>query len=411
MKMSEEKKDAFSAVKDMLESKAKANELKKTSDVEDVDEEIIKQNPVNDDDYEYFSNVAEIQDDDIDDDDDEEELTEEEKEMIDRRIVEESIMPVTKKDNSAKQVDVNKIKFTTMNELDKSKLLSELLNKSNTSTVEIVAAQSGYTCKLSPLNNKDSFNILNSESGEFENNKMTYKTIYDKIVDFSCGKMSFKEWLQRTSLGDLETFYYGLYCATFLDEGSFKFTCPNSNCGHVTEQIVSNKSLRRVVDFDEMKELTDKISKESNSISAVEELSLVSKVDHIELPQSKMIFEIKLPSLFDLLEFYRTIDPKVLKKLDTNTINFVLCTSGILIPDKKGSYAPFNVQEDKLSIIQSLSITDSAELRHIIYDLFDKHRVSYAIKSVKCAKCGKEIKDIPLNFRSILFTLIYANRT
>jgi len=378
-----ENKDIFSAVQEMMEAKKQDGTLKKVSDVENVDDAIAELNPITDADvveYEY-----------------------------DRDAVENSI-EVDAPKKKAEEIDVSLLKISKKNALESSKMLKEALY-GKTSSVEITAAQSGYTCKVSPLNNKDSFNILNSEATNFDNTKTTYKTIYDKITEFSCGPMTFKEWLQNTSVSDIETFYYGLYCATFIDEGSFKFTCPNPKCGHITEQKISNKSLRRVINFDEMTELANKISKESNSKEKMNELSLLGKAKHVQLSKSKYVFELKLPSLFDLLELYRVIDEKILKKHKDSEINSLLCTSGVLIPDKNGIYNPFDDKLEILEVIDNLPISDASELREAILDILEKHHVSYAIKSVKCAKCGKEITDIPLDIRSILFTLIYENRS
>lgn len=377
---------AFDLVREMMEKKAKNNELKKLSEVENVDEEILKNNPVTDEDIEETESV-----DDYD---------------YDKEVVENTITPVNEK-KKAEEIDISDIKIITAKAIERNKLLKEALY-GKTSSIEITASQSGYSCKLSPLTNKDSFNILNSESTNFENTKTTYKTIYDKITEFSCGQMDFKTWLQKTSVGDLETFYYGLYCATFIDEGSFRFTCPE--CHEETQLKIKNKSLRKLYDFDEMKQLTDRIVKEAINLKAVDELSLVSKSAHIRVSKSKFIFEIKIPTLFDMLELYRTMDDKVLKKHNDTDINTLICTSGILIPDNNGGYVADNERMDILNVIDSLHINDAAELRESILDILEKNHVSYAIQSVKCGKCGKEINDIPLDLKSILFTQIYENR-
>ena len=61
-------------------------------------------------------------------------------------------------------------------------------------------------------------------------------------------------------------------------------------------------------------------------------------------------------------------------------------------------------------ILNDINIIDAGQLRNSIASLLSKYHVSYKIRSVKCAKCGKETTDIPLDIRSILFTQIYENR-
>ena len=304
---------------------------------------------------------------------------------------------------------MSKVNIVNQSALERSKLLQNALSIT-TSTFEIVATQSGYSCKLAPLTNKDSFNILNSSSTEYENTRMTYRVIYNKIREFSCGQMNFETWLKHTSIGDLGTFYYGLYCATFLDEGAFRFTCPEISCGHTTDQVIRNKSLRQVSDYKEIQELTNKISMRANTLKDVEDLSLLNGGTLIELPKTKFMFELKLPSLWDLLELYRVFDEKIIKKHDDMDINALLCINGMLIPDGKGGYAPDNDKHDVLNVIDNLPVKDASALKKALTKLLEKYHISYNIKSVKCAKCGKEIKNVPINLRSILFTKIYAMR-
>lgn len=309
----------------------------------------------------------------------------------------------------AEDADLSKIHIVQKNAIERNSLLKNVLSISS-STFEVIAAQSGYSCKVAPLTNKDSFNILNSTSSEYENTRMTYKVIYSKIKEFSCGPMSFDEWLKNTSVGDLESFYYGLYCATFLDEGGFRFTCPDMNCQHVTDQVIRNKSLRQVADFEDMKKHANRISTESIDIASMKKLSILDSAAHVKLKNTGLIVELKIPSLWNFLELYRNIDEKVLRRHDDADVNALLCVSGMLIPDGKGGYVADNDKTDILDALDNLPFNDAAALKKAITNILEKKHVSYTIKSVKCAKCGKEIKNVPINLRSILFTKIYAMR-
>ena len=373
--------DAFKAVEEMLQKKKEENSLKKISEVEDLEKEIEDKITLS-----------------------EEELSE--LELYESQEVSESIEVITD-DEEAEEVDDSKINIIQAKALDRNRMLMDALNLS-TSTYEITLPQSGYSCKLSPLNNKDSFNILNTTSSEYENNRMTYKVIYSKIKEFSCGPMTFDEWLKNTSAGDLESFYYGLYCATFLDEGGFRFTCPEYSCGHVTDHIIRNKSLRQVTNFDEMQKLITRITSESKSLTAMKQFSLLDKTSRIKLKKTGLILELKMPSLSDLLSLYQIFDEKVLRKHNDADMNALLCINGFLIPDGHGNYTPDTDKHDVLNVLDNLPMQDAAALKKAITSLLEKYHVSYTIKSVKCAKCGKEIKNVPVNLRAILFTKIYA---
>lgn len=381
--MNEQKNDAFEAMTELLQQKKNSNELKKISEIEDVEKEI----------------------------EDKVTFTEEETNLLERYEIEnvaDSIDPILET-KEAEVADLSNISVVQKNDIERNKLLMNAL-KNVTSTFEITAAQSGYTCKISPLNNKDSFNILNTSSSEYETSKSTYKVIYDKITEFSCGHMTFENWLKNTAVGDLESFYYGLYCATFLDEGGFRFTCPDDRCGHVTDQIIRNKSLKQVANYKEMQELTNSISLNSFDMESMKKLSLLSNATQVKLDKTGFIFEIKIPSLWDLLELYRTVDEKVFKNHDDAEINALVCTTGILIPEGNNKYVADQNKYDILEVLDKLPISDAASLKKTITNILEKYHVSYSIKSVKCAKCGKEIKNVPIDLRSILFTKIYAMR-
>lgn len=383
--MEENRNDAFEEMNKMLAKKKENNEIRKLSEIKDIDAEIDSKIPYTEDEIDAVD-------------------------QYERLEVQNSITPVDM-DYEAKEVDINNIKIYNQKAIEKNRLLMEALKgKKDIATFEIVAAQSGYSCKLTPLNNRDSFNILNSSSSEYENQRSTYKVVYSKISEFSCGHMAFEEWLANTSVADIETFYYGLYCATFLDQGSFKFTCPETSCGHVTEQVIRNESLREVADFTEMTELSKRITAESNSKQKMQELSLLNKASHIELAKSGFIAEIRIPSLADFLNLYKQVKSTELKKRSDSDLNALLCVSGVLIPDGKGGYTPDIDKNDILQVIDQIPIYDAAALRNKITDTLAKYRVSYKIKTVRCAKCGKEIHDIPIDLRSILFTEIFASR-
>lgn len=382
--MSENKQnDAYIAMNEMLQKKKENNELKKVSEVENIDkyvEEKISLSASAESDIEFYE-INEVYD---------------------------SIEAITDQEE-AEECDVSKLNLVQKNAVERNTLLKNALSISS-STYEVVAAQSGYSCKVAPLTNKDTFNILNSTSSEYENTRMTYKVIYSKIREFSCGQMSFDEWLKCTSIGDLESFYYGLYCATFLDEGGFRFTCPDMNCQHVTDQVIRNKSLRQVADYEEMQKHANRISVESIDMESMRKLSLLDKVAHVKLKNTGLITELKLPSLFDFLNLYRNVDEKVLRRHDDADVNALLCISGMLIPDNKGSYVADNDKNDILDVLDSLPVNDASSLKRSIQKMLEKNHVSYTIKSVKCAKCGKEVKNVPINLRAILFTKIYAMR-
>lgn len=306
----------------------------------------------------------------------------------------------------AKKIDLSKLTVIDRNALEKEKDLKSVLYGGKTA-FQIVAAQSGYMAKVMPLVNKDVVNLLYSNLSSYEYRKTIFKVIYDKVLGFSVGNMTFEEWLKSTSVGDIETFYYGIYCATFPNEGSFTFACPN--CGQEQTFKINHKQLLKTTDKQKMKELVNEVSRNSMSKEAMYKYSLVNKTEGFELEDSGIMMELRTPSLWDLLEIFRTVPENVIDR-DEDSVNCMLYIKRFLIPVKTENGVHFSEQKDGqevLRIIDNLSIDDSTRLKNSLREREDANRISYSIKNLKCDKCKKEVEDTPISIEDILFTLIF----
>lgn len=309
-----------------------------------------------------------------------------------------------------KKVDISKLSI--VEERDPITKQRELKNAlfGNKSAFLIIAAQSGYAAQVAPLVHKDALNILYSNLSRYEYKKNLYKVIYEKIISFSVGKMTFDEWLKNTSIEDLETFYYGIYCATFPDEGTLTLTCPD--CGKSENYRVSNLNLTKTTDRKAMKKLIEEVSKNAISMDAMKQYSLIGKNDAFMLDGSGFIVELKTPSLWDSLELLRLVPEDVIDRSPTNVTN-MLYINRILVPKKPGgtikdsSYVEHADRQELLRIVDNLSIDDAQEIQDAVDERVESHKISYSIKNYKCSNCGKEIKEIPISIEEILFTLIY----
>jgi hypothetical protein len=319
---------------------------------------------------------------------------------------EEAAKPeVEKPIKKAKVVDISNLTVINKTEMDKERDLRQALFN-NKAAFQIVAVQSGYMAKVSPLVYKDYVNMLNGNLGRYEYKKAIYKTIHEKMFETSVGKLSFDEWLRYTSVEDMETFYYGVYASTFPNDGSFRFTCPE--CGEEHDYKVNHNNLIKTTDRDHMKKLIEKVSAYSVSIEKMKEFSLVGKGEAIQLSDSGLIIELKTPSLLDSLEILRTVSEKTIDK-DAISVTNMLYINKILIPSKEnfGAYAEENNKTAILRIIDNLPIDDANEIQNAVYDRVDKNRITYSIKNIKCIECGHEEKDIPISIEEILFTLVF----
>ena len=279
-------------------------------------------------------------------------LEEQEEEPI--KEVEEKVNEPRKK---AKSVDISKLKVVNKTEIDKERDLKNALY-GNKAAFQIVAAQSGYMAKVLPLVHKDVINILYSNLGRYEYKKGVYRVIWEKIFDTSVGKMNFDEWLQRTSVEDMETFYYGVYCSTFPNEGSFRYTCPH--CGNEKEYKINHRHLVKTTDREKMKRLIDEVSRNATTRESMEAYSLIGKNEAIQLTESGIIIELRTPTLYDSLEILRTVPEKTIDK-DTLSVTNMLYVNRLLVPSKddKSVFVEETKRQSILRIIDNLPINDS----------------------------------------------------
>ena len=313
-------------------------------------------------------------------------------------------VPVSVK-RKPKPVTISADSIVERDVMDREKDLKSALY-GNKSAFQIVAAQSGYMAKVMPLVHKDAFNLLYSTLSRYEYKKAVYKVIYDKILDVSVGKMSFDEWLKNTTVEDIETFYYGIYCATFPDEGNFSYVC--EDCGNPVNYKINNNSLLKTADTAEMKKLIDQVSKNALNREAMSQFSLIGKNETYKLEDSGIVVEIRTPTLWDSLELLRLIPEEVIDK-DTRSVTNMLYVDRVLIPvrDQQGKYSPQTDRQEILRLIDSLTVDDAAVLQDVVSDRVENHRISYSIKKVVCPTCKSEITDIPVSIEDILFTLIF----
>lgn len=304
-----------------------------------------------------------------------------------------------------KKVDLTKINIVDSTGLDKEKDLKTALYGGK-SAFQVVCAQSGYMAKIIPLVHKDVISLLSSNLSRYEYRKAVFKVIYDKIVSISSEIMTFEEWLKNTSVEDVETFYYGIYCATFPNEGSFTFKCPK--CGEERQMTINHNNLFKTTDKDKMRKLINEISKKSMSKEARKQFSLVGKTEAFTLDDSGIIVELRTPALWDSLEILRVVPDSVIDK-DTASVTNMLYIKRFLIPSKsvKDGYSEQTDSQELLRIIDNLSINDAAELQEAVSDRVDSNRISYSIKNITCPNCHTEIKETPISIEDILFSLIF----
>jgi len=303
-------------------------------------------------------------------------------------------------------IDLDSLEFEAPNVEVQQKSLINIFNSKP--AYQVTCAQSGYMAKVSAMVYRDIIAITNSNLSNYENRKEIYKTMYNKITGYSAEnwKPSFEEWLQITSIGDVETLFYGLYCATFQDKSTIRYQCPF--CGEDEVITINNKQLIRVEDKKEMFELTNRINKEADTYEKIKEFSLVTDNKRnkktIKLPNSKIVFSVSIPSLFKILDVLKTFDDATIAAKSVEVLNILLSTDKVALPNiENGKYSFIENKSDVSMLIDMLDIDDFSVLRDVVDTMLNDKHITYCVENQKCGNCKKTIAKIPLDIESLLF--------
>jgi hypothetical protein len=274
---------------------------------------------------------------------------------------------------------------------------------------QIVANQSNYIAYMQGLTYKEVSALTNSTLDDYGSALLLAQTIHSKINTTTLGQMKFDDWANVTSYFDIETFLYGIYLETF--PGNTKFSISCGKCKSTIEAEVNNDSFvtgKKPESFTNVNELLNNKDKAKEYLDR----SIVNVTERIVLPDSKIIFEIKIPTIKKHLDTISGVN-KELKDRIQNILLIMMFLNKIYMLNVKDtmrtgepSYYEVTDKNKIASIISKLSITDAKEVSKHIEELIDKNHLQYKIKSFKCTKCQEDIGDIDVNVESLLFQQI-----
>lgn len=316
----------------------------------------------------------------------------------------------SEEESKAKKIDLKDLTISaSKTEQEKTESILSMIKSKPLS--QFVATQSTYYGTIEPLTLRDFMTIFNSNLETLEGKKMLVSTIYKKIKTTSCtpdSKMSFETWKENTSLGDLQSFYYALYCATFPDRGSFSFICPK--CGNQIKYQLSNESLIQCTDNEYILNVRDLIKTDVHDLESMKKYSLLNEKtnDTFMAPSGDLAFMLSTPSIKTRLGIYEMIDEKTISAVGAELINEVMYIKNLYTKDKTtGEFIEHTDKKSILAIMSTISPDDQLAIREEVYKRMEEQYVYYAIKNTKCDNCNHQMKEIALNMEHLLFTLIF----
>jgi hypothetical protein len=305
---------------------------------------------------------------------------------------------------------------------------------------------SGYFVEISSYGNWDTLSlerIMRDKSMDFVDKEISIlNSIYSHIEYFSytSTKPEFNEWLDTVKYPDYDILFYGLFDANYDGINYFRIRCPY--CGN-NDIIVGKENKDLVVAIDKnytnellVEQITSKEMNKLDTSSALPKWANSTRV-RVMANNTKILFEYKVPTLLDYLTMLSTArrianrDNRPLdlaKILDAESDEYSRLLLYLYIktiglpspvynnPDKPKEatsykYIGLNNKSDVIETINAVDIEDYSMLisSDAVRDLLTKKSVFYFVKDSKCTneKCGKIIKYVNLDPRSIFFSRIY----
>lgn len=301
-------------------------------------------------------------------------------------------------------IDVNNV--TILDKPSASALADNSIRINGKGTFETICNQSGYAAYMQSLKYSDLSAMENSVGGFYAGRQRLYKTIYSKINTTSVGRVDYATFLKMTSLYDIPSLLYGIYCQTFKQDVEFKVTCPH--CGEEINIKVPNKGLILMRNEETYKNVGEIMGNFSHPDQILEKSLLNTRVKTVK-KKKKMLFEIKIPSLYKYLNVIGSINPDKFEELQ-DILGLAVFVDKIykldmatLIKEKKVAYYEVKDLKEQFKIISNLEVEDAKEIQKLIVAETEKYAIEYAIKGMNCSHCKKEIATIPVDMEELTF--------
>ena len=307
--------------------------------------------------------------------------------------------------------DINDLSSITIIDPERTSKTNENLNHTINAkaTYQIVLNQSAYIAHMEALRLKDVFSIAGSTGDSYASKLRKYQTYYSKMNSNTIGISSFEEWAKKTSLYDMDTVQFGIFCQTFPGSTDFNITC--SHCRQMMKNVkVSNDQLIAAKNEDAYEQLNRVISS-INDPESCAKYSLVNKVERFQLPFSKAVIDIRIPTVHDQLEILKKIREENLPKV-REYLEIMYFIKDVMIVDlaatKEQGKPVFNKLKNENELVLFLSnmhLDDIEVLNHKVEDKDEKYRIEYKIKSFECQNpnCKKQTGDIAIDIDELLF--------
>ena len=286
-------------------------------------------------------------------------------------------------------------------------------------TSQIVAVQSGYWAILAGMTGSE-IRMLRSPQGsdEYTRFRNRMEIYYKKMISNSAGIKSFEEFLENTSMLDIDIFDWGLFNATYPNVNKYPLPCTNRGCVLNADPddrkpfVVSANTEALLVPPNSATE--ERIVGIVNDVDSKEKFydeSLLKVNKEFTLDEGYVKLYTHMPSLADFLDTISESKSGKFQREYPHLIGYLPFISIMHIyDDVEDAYIEFSPtdKEDLEIIFETMDTLSEEDLSIIEKEMTDKqelYKVDFAIQDVTCPRCKTQYEEIPINFTSMLFMM------
>lgn len=322
-----------------------------------------------------------------------------------------------------KEVETIEVKTRKTKKIFNKKVGKILAKKSNGYTTNIVLPGSGYTAEIKACSTYELLGMLLSDKVEKDKvlaEQKKWSIIHSKLVSTSIGKMDFNEFLKHTHPGDLETFIYGILCATYgAQEKSLPLNCEKHKpIYEFTHKMYMKDLLRAERMSDRTMELVTGIVDNSYSLEtavAYHNSCPIMLNKTIILPESGFEITLQVQNVYDKvnksIELKEQLEQDDLMK--ARLVDVAGAINSIIIEDEDDPNEPYEVTglEDIVEVLYMLGDIDSAVVTKQADVLNERVALQFGAMNTRCDRCGKVTPFVPLGIESLLFYMVSQSQS
>lgn len=370
---------------------------------------------------------------------------------ISRKKISDTIKALSGLDTS--DLDVQKLEMFDFNVDDQSirrdylKTRNDMISAPKISRIALL--MSGHYQEISAYGNYDLIsverNIYSQQNGFADKERLLLESIYSHVnyVSYSKEKPDFDTWAKNIYYPDLQSLYFGVYDANSVGANHYLFDCPycgeevsiNRKNADLTVGVPKELSKNELESFITNKDI---MAIDASKLSKWAKTTVVRKL----LPNSKIIVDFAVPSVYDYLTTLYTLEKINHRDLggrldlsiidgfnattedeqdqqieDFNRIMACIYIKQIGIPTRvegsgKFRYIKITNKADIIEHVNGFDEDDYSELLRgkEVRDLITKTATRYYLQDCKCSSCSHTIKYVSINPKQIFFFKIGESR-